>query len=290
MHNIQPTRKLDNEEATSRFALNGVGIGLRTEHYRVILEQYHRQVPWFEVLIDNYMGAGGLPLYYLDKFAQAYPLAFHGVGMSLCSVDSVNQDYLKKLKSLIDRFQPKIVSDHLAWVSVHGRYLHDLLPIPYTKEALSVIAEHIDYVQNYLQRSILIENPSTYLAFKDSEMTEWDFINQLVTKTGCGILLDVNNVYVTCFNHQLDPIEYVSEIKRDAVGQIHLGGYEDRGKYLFDTHGEAVHPPVWELYQSVIDLFGQVPTLIEWDTNLPEFSVLYQHAKQAEAILEAHGG
>ena len=261
------------------------GIGLRSQHYQQILDN-KPEVHLFEVLSENYFGEGGLPLYHLEKVREHYPVTLHGVGMSLGSATSLDKDYLAKLKRLIDRFEPAYVSDHLAWVSVNGKHLHDLLPLPYTEEALVLVSDHIMQAQDFLGRTLLIENPASYLSFNNSEMTEWEFIGELTKKTDCHLLIDVNNIYVSATNHGLSATEYIDAIPSERVREIHLAGYEVHDTYLFDTHGHRVHTPVWDLYQTALERFGPVPTLIEWDTDIPEFSVLMEEAAHSEALLE----
>lgn len=265
--------------------LRGSGIGLRSEHYQTILDS-KPDVPWFEILTDNYMGAGGLPLYYLEKIREYYPVSFHGVGLSLASADSVNEQYLSKLKQLIQRYQPSQVSDHLAWVSAGHHYAHELMPFPYTTEALDLIADKINKVQDYLGQVLVVENPSSYLDFNIAEMTEWEFLQKLVDKTDCGLLIDVNNVYVSAQNNGFDANEYLKNIPLNHVKEIHLAGYEDRGSYLYDTHGYRIHDEVWSLYKTALGYFGQIPTLIEWDNDIPEFEVLIEEADKAQYHLD----
>jgi uncharacterized protein (UPF0276 family) len=264
--------------------LKGTGLGLRASHYQEIFET-KPDVPWFELLSDNYMAAGGLPIQRAEKIRQDYPITLHGVGMSLGSADPLNTDYLKRLKVLVDRLEPHYVSDHIAWVSVDGKYTHDLLPLPYNQDMLKHLSDRIQQVQNYLGRTILIENPSSYLSFDSSDMGEADFIRQLSLSSGCELLLDVNNIYVSAMNHGFDPYQYLESIPQDKVKEIHLAGYEQMDGYLFDTHGHSVKPPVWDLYRAAIKRFGSVPTLIEWDTDVPEFSTLLAEAKKADAFM-----
>ena len=265
--------------------LKGAGIGLRSEHYQTILET-QPNTPWFEVLTDNYMGAGGLPLYHLEQVCENYPISFHGVGLSLGSTDPVNKKYLEKLKRLIERFQPEQVSDHLSWVSVNNHYAHELLPFPYTWEAITIIAEKINQVQDYLGRRLIVENPSTYLDFNCSEMNEPEFIIELINKTDCELLMDVNNIVVSASNHHFNAENYIKQIPARKVKEIHLAGYEDRGTHLYDTHGARIHDDVWLLYEKALQHFGDVPTLIEWDTDIPAFDVLQQEATKAQTYLD----
>ena len=265
--------------------LTGAGIGLRSEHYQTILDN-RPNTPWFEVLTDNYMVAGGLPLYHLEKVCEHYPVSFHGVGLSLGSADPINKQYLHQLKQLAERFKPAQISDHLSWVSLNNHYAHELLPFPYTREAVNIIGDKINQVQEYLGRPLIVENPSSYLAFSCSEMTEPEFINALVEKTDCELLIDINNVFVSASNHDFDANKYIQQIPAHKVKEIHLAGYDDRGAYLYDTHGHRVHDSVWELYKNALLQFGEVPTLIEWDTDIPSFDVLQQEAAKAQQLID----
>jgi hypothetical protein len=268
----------------------GVGLGLRSSHYQEILES-KPEVPWFELLSDNYMAEGGLPIQRALAIRQDYPITLHGVGMSLGSADPLNFDYLKRLSRLIELLAPTLVSDHIAWVSVDGRYTHDLLPLPYNQDMLRHISDRIDQVQNFLGRTLLVENPSTYLTFDSSDINEAEFLKQLSLSTGCELLLDVNNIYVSARNHGFDPYEYLTTIPINKVKEIHLAGYEEMEGYLFDTHGHPVKPPVWDLYQAALTRFGPVPTLIEWDTDVPKFSTLLNESRKAETLMaEIFGG
>lgn len=263
------------------------GIGLRAPHYREILET-RPGIAWLEVHSENYFGAGGQPLYYLEQICAHYPLSLHGVGLSLGSVDPIVRDHLNKLKALIARFQPALVSEHLCWCSYGGRFLNDLLPLPYTEEALRHVCDRISFTQDFLERKILIENVSSYLQFAHSTIPEWDFVTEAASRTGCGILLDVNNIYVNSVNHRFNASAYLKAIPVSAVGEIHLAGFDDRGDCLIDTHGAPVSPEVWTLYREAVERFGSIPTLIEWDTDIPALSVLLSEARKADAILEAN--
>lgn len=266
-------------------AISGVGVGFRSNHFEYI-KQNKPDVSWFEVLIDNYMMDAGSSLYYLDKAAETYPLTFHGVGMSLGSTDQLNKDYLHKLKELIKQFNPVYVSDHLCWTSVNGYHSHDLLPMPYTDEAIELLVKHIKQAQDFLERRILLENASSYLTFKDSVMEEWEFLKVIVDEADCDILLDINNIYVSSVNHKTDAMAYLKHLPVERVKEMHLAGYTDMGTHLLDTHGEAVHEPVWNLYEEALNKFGSVPTLIEWDNDVPEFCVLEEEAAKAKAIMQ----
>lgn len=271
----------------SETPISGAGIGLRSKHYQEILRG--SRIPWFEVLTENYIGDGGLPLHFLERIRADYPVTLHGVGLSLGSTDPLNFDYLNRLKALIERIEPACVSDHLAWISSGGRYVHDLLPLPYTREALDHVIERVKQIQDFLGRRLMIENPSSYMGYKDSEMTEWEFLQSLVVETDCDLLFDVNNVFVSGRNHGFDPIEYLHALPQGRVKEIHLAGYEAHNNYLFDTHGYRVHPPVWELYQATIERLGSVPTLIEWDNDIPEFAILVDEANKAQRVLDKFG-
>lgn len=260
------------------------GIGLRSHHFREILET-PPPVAWMETHPENYFGDGGAPLRVLEQLRSRYPLSFHGVGLSLGSPDPIDHAHLRKLNVLIDRFEPAFVSEHLSWSSVGGRFFNDLLPLPFTQESLTHVCARIDEVQTILKRPLLIENITRYLTWQDSTVPEGAFMAEVVRTTGCGILLDINNVYVNAINFRLDPLEFLSAIPAQAVWEIHLAGFDRFGRWLIDTHGQVVHPDVWTLYQWAIDHFGPRPTLIEWDTNLPPLPVLVGQATQADAIL-----
>ncbi|TAJ08407.1 MAG: DUF692 domain-containing protein [Nitrospirae bacterium] len=260
------------------------GIGLRSHHYREILEE-PPPVAWMETHPENYFGDGGAPLRMLERIRTEYPLSFHGVGLSLGSTDPIDRAHLRKLKTLIDRFEPAFVSEHLAWSSVGGRFFNELLPVPYTPESLEHICSRVEDVQDVLQRPLLIENITRYLTWRDSTVPEGEFMAEMARATGCGILLDLNNAYVNAINFHLDLHDFLNAIPAQAVSEIHLAGFDRFGRRLVDTHGRVVHQNVWDLYQWTIDRIGPRPTLIEWDTNLPPLTVLVAQAKQAEALL-----
>ena len=266
-------------------AISGVGLGLRAPHFSTILET-RPAVPWFEVLIDNYFCRGGQVLDRLSAVRQDYPITFHSVGMSLGSSDPLNQAYLTRLRELITVFEPVYVSDHLCWSSIDGRYLHDLLPLPYEEAVIAHVADRIQRVQDFLRRRLLLENVSSYLHYRTSVMQEWEFLLRIVERADCDILLDINNIYVSAYNHDFDPQEYLAAVPAGRVKEFHLAGYEDQGSHLLDTHGEAVHPPVWELYRQAVAAIGPVPTLVEWDNNIPAFDVLVAEGQKAEAIMK----
>ncbi len=261
----------------------GHGIGLRTPHYPVVLDGDF-DVDWFEVISENFMLRGGRPLMVLEQAREQAPMALHGVSLSIGSTDPLREDYLRDLRRLIDRFEPEIVSDHLCWGSVGGHYAHDLLPLPCTEEALALVVARVEHVQERLGRQILLENVSSYLVFEHSTMPEWEFLTAVAEGADCGILLDVNNVFVSAHNHHFDPLEYLTSLPRDRVGQIHLAGHSDRGTHLLDTHDGPVIEKVWSLYRTAVQLFGRVPTLIEWDDSIPPFDELCNEAERARCI------
>jgi uncharacterized protein (UPF0276 family) len=265
------------------------GIGLRAQHYRTVLEQ-RPAVAWFEVHAENYFGDGGRPLHYLEQVRADYPLSLHGVGLSLGSTDPLNERHLDKLKGLISRYEPTFISEHLSWSSVANSYLNDLLPLPYTEDALKHVVTRIAQVQDYLGRQILIENISRYVDFTHSTIPEWDFVTEATTRSGCGILLDVNNIYVNAVNHGFDAYAYVRHIPGELVHEIHLAGFTrnrfEDGEIIIDSHNRRVADAVWALFRYATDRFGLRPTLIEWDTDLPALSVLIEEAQKANAIME----
>lgn len=266
-------------------SISGVGIGLRSPHYEYI-KLKRPTVPWFEVLIDNYLGRGGQIQQHLIDVCEHYPITFHGVGMSLGSTDPLDMRYLALLKQMMTDYQPVQLSDHLCWTGLHDQYSHDLLPMPYTKEAARHLATRIEQVQDYLGQRILVENVSSYLQYRQSEMSEAEFVASICELADCDLLLDINNVYVSAFNHGFDSIAYINTMPAKRIKEIHLAGYEDQGHYLLDTHGHQVYQPVWDLYTHAMNTFGAIPTLIEWDTKIPNFPVLQQEARQAELIMQ----
>jgi uncharacterized protein (UPF0276 family) len=265
------------------------GIGLRSQHHRDALIS-PVQVGWLEVHSENYFGAGGVPLRDLETLRADYPISLHGVGMSLGSVDDLDRQHLKQLKDLIQRIEPGLVSEHLSWSSFGGRHLNDLVPIPYTEETLAYFVARVNQVQDYLGRELLIENPSSYLEYQFSTLSEAEFINELARRSGCGILLDVNNVYVSCSNHDWNALDYLQAIRPEKVGEIHLAGHSvnrvDDQQILIDTHDGPVCEAVWQLYQTTLQLLGSCPTLIEWDAALPTWQTLITEAETADNYLE----
>lgn len=267
--------------------LHGVGVGLRSCHYQHILN-HKPTTPWFEVLSDNYLVEGGPELANLEAVRKNYPVAMHGVGMSIGTTDPINWEYFKKLKKLITKIQPTFVSDHLCWISIEGSYLHDLLPLPHTEEAIDHAVSRIKQIQDFLGTRILIENVSSYLQYNISSIPEWEFLNAIANAADCWILLDVNNVYVSATNHHFDPYEYIRKINGERVKQYHLAGFTDKKDYLFDTHNEPIHEPVWQLYHETLKTVGKKPTLIEWDGEIPKFTTLAEEAEKAQIIMDQY--
>ena len=261
----------------------GFGLGLRTVHYEDILAT-RPHVDWFEALSENYMVPGGKPLYYLDRIRADYPIVLHGVSMSIGSADPLDLEYLKELKALVDRVEPVWMSDHLCWTGIATRNMHDLLPLPYTREAVNHVAGRISQVQEYLGRQILIENVSSYVNFEQSEMTEWEFLREIAERADCLLLFDVNNVYVSGFNHGFDPREYIDALPSQRIQQIHLAGHTNCGTHIIDTHDAAVIDEVWELYSYTIEAYGPVSTMIERDDHIPELDVLVAELDLARAL------
>lgn len=261
------------------------GIGIRHSHFFEMLERLP-DVGWLEAHSENYFGDGGLPLYYLEQLRAHYPLSLHGVGMAMGSVSPLDPIHLTKLKNLCARFQPGLVSEHLCWGRVGDYHLNELLPLPYTEESLTHVSQRITEVQDFIGRRILIENLSSYLEFKHSTIPEWEFLAEIASRSGCGILLDVNNVYVNACNHDFDSQIYIDAMPVDSVGEIHLAGFEQREGLLIDTHSRKVTNEVWDLYQYTIEILGRCPTLIEWDADIPVLDVLLDEASKAQSILQ----
>jgi uncharacterized protein len=273
-------------KALQKMPFLGFGLGLRPDYYEEILTQ-KPDLDWFEIVTENYLIPGGKPLYYLEKIRANYPIVMHGVSLSLGSSDPLDIDYLRQLNALVARIEPAWISDHLCWTGVNGINAHDLLPIPYTRQAMTHLVARIQQVQDFLGRPILIENVSSYLSYKQSEMTEWEFIGELVKRAGCYILLDVNNVYVSAINHQFDPLDYIQAMPAERVVQIHLAGHANHGDYIIDTHDAAVIQPVWDLYAATIQHLGQVSTMIERDANMPPLAELLAEVNEARRISTA---
>jgi uncharacterized protein (UPF0276 family) len=261
----------------------GHGVGLRTQHYPTVVDE-RPAVDWLEVISENFMVAGGNPRRVLDEVREHYPIVLHGVSLSIGSVDPLDARYLDELARLARETEPAWVSDHLCWSSVGGHYSHDLLPLPYTEEALAHIVERVVRVQEKLKRQILIENVSSYVTFTQSSLTEWQFLAELCTRADCGLLLDVNNVYVSAFNHGFDANDFIDGIPVGRVGQVHLAGHSTFPTHLLDTHDHAVCDGVWALYRRALGRFGKLTTLVEWDDHIPPFDEVLAESKKAAAI------
>ena len=261
----------------------GIGLGLRTVHYSHILE-HTPDVPWFEIISENHMHTAGKPLHFLDRIAERYPIVMHGVSLSIGSTDPLDHDYLAELKKLRDRVKAKWVSDHLCWTGVAGKNTHDLLPLPYTEEALHHCAARIREVQSFLDAPIALENPSTYVEFRGSSMNEWEFLGALAKEANCGILLDVNNVFVSSFNHGFDPLTYLDAIPFDRVVQIHVAGHTNNGTHIVDTHVGPVIDDVWKLLGEAYRR-GTAPILLEWDAEIPSFEETHADALRAKEFI-----
>ena len=261
----------------------GFGLGLRPQHYPDFLRE-PQAVDWLEIISENYMIPGGKPLAMLDAILERYPVAMHGVSLSIGSTDGLDAQYLKELKVLAQHAKPMWISDHLCWTGVQGRNSHDLLPLPYSEEALRLVVQHVDQVQDTLGQRILLENVSSYLDYRSSEMSEWEFLRQVSEQADCLLLLDVNNIYVSSINHGFDAIEFLNHLPVERVQQIHLAGHSDHGDYIVDTHDHPVAEPVWELYRYTCSRFGEVATMIERDDHIPELSELIEELNRARAI------
>ncbi|MGA8261715.1 MAG: DUF692 domain-containing protein [Arenicellales bacterium] len=268
------------------------GVGLKADHYDQVLAE-KPDIGWFEVHAENYMGAGGPPHHYLERIRRDYPLSVHGVGLSIGGDGPLDRAHLQRLERVINRYDPESFSEHLAWSTHSGMFFNDLLPLPYTRETLARVIEHVDQVQNTLGRRMLLENPATYVTFDTGTMSETDFLEQVSRRTGCGLLLDVNNLYVSATNHDYSAAAYIAAFPVEAVGEIHLAGHardadETGHDLLIDAHDRAVADAVWDLYRTTIVRTGPVPTLIEWDNDVPEWPVLFGQARAAERMLGGH--
>ena len=263
----------------------GFGLGLRTQHYNDFLGA-PQPVDWLEVISDNYMVDGGKPLAILDRIRADYPMAMHGVSLSIGAINGLNADYLNRLKALEQRIEPMWVSDHLCWTGVHGRKLHDLMPLPFTHEALQVVERNVHQAQEALQRPLVLENVSSYVEFTTSEMTEWEFLTEICQATGCKLLLDINNIYVSAFNHGFSPSDFINGVPVDGVMQFHLAGHQDNGDHLIDTHDHPVCDGVWDLYQQALRHFGDIPTMIERDDNIPPLPELLAELDIARTLAD----
>ncbi len=266
------------------FTEYGIGIGLRSPHYQHILSR-KPVVDWFEIISENFMIDGGRPLYILDQILEQYKVVQHGVSMYFGSAEKPNREHLRRLKELVKRTKTPWLSDHLCWGSVDGRYTHDLLPMPYTFEAARITAQKVREVRDFLEVPIAVENVSSYAEFHVSEMTEWEFLNEVVERADCGILLDVNNIYVSSRNHNFDPFTYVNSVPAERVAQIHVAGHSKFQKYILDTHDHPVIDPVWKLYERAIQRVGHTATLLEWDDSIPSFQEVHREALKANRFL-----
>lgn len=269
------------------------GLGFKPAHFDAI-RATRPALGFFEVHAENYMGAGGLPHAQLGQLRRDYALSLHGVGLSIGGADDLSGDHLRRLRALCDRYDPESFSEHLAWSGHGGEFLNDLLPLPYTEETLDRICHHIDQVQDALGRQMLLENPSTYVLFEQSTMAETTFLTRITKRTGCGLLLDINNVFVSAINHRTDPMAYLAEFPLHAVGEVHLGGHATEtlpsGPLLIDAHGTPVADPVWDLFGMVLERTGPLPTLIEWDNDVPAFPVLMAEAARAQGLIDQMKG
>lgn len=263
----------------------GYGLGLRTKYYSEILEQ-KPPIDWFEIITENYLVPGGRPLYFLDEIRKHYPMVMHGVSLSIGSTDPLDKNYLVQVKELANRVEPAWISDHLCWTGVNGLNMHDLLPLPYTEEALTHVVSRVQQVQDFLGRQILLENVSSYITYLHSHMTEWEFLTAVAKQADCNILLDVNNIFVSAFNHKFDPLEYLNGIPKERVKQFHLAGHENCTKYIVDTHDSPIVEGVWSLYAEAVRRFGQVSTMVERDGHYPQLSELLDELEKAKSIAE----
>jgi uncharacterized protein len=268
------------------YANLGLGVGLRTVHFPYILDN-QPAVDWFEIISENFMDSQGRPRYILEQIAERYQIVMHGVSLSIGSTDPLNFDYLTRLKRLADEVKASWISDHLCWTGVAGRNTHDLLPLPLNEAVLTHVADRVRIVQDFLERPLVLENPSTYVGFADSTMPEWEFLTRLAEETDYGLLLDVNNVYVSAVNHDYDPTEYIRNIPVDRVVQFHLAGHSHCGTHIIDTHDGVVVDPVWELYRLAHRLTGGASTLLEWDAKIPPFPEVHAEVLKARAYMSA---
>ncbi|GMR03525.1 MAG: DUF692 domain-containing protein [Gammaproteobacteria bacterium] len=276
---------MSNPTNNAKLPYLGFGLGLRTDHYETILNSSPR-IDWFEIISENYMVPGGKPLHYLDRMRERYPLVMHGVSLSIGSTDPLNQDYLRQLKLLSKRVEPVWISDHLCWTGVHRKNMHDLLPLPYTEKTIDHVVSRVRQVQEFLGRQILLENVSSYVTYKQSAMTEWEFLCEIAERADCLILLDINNIYVSSFNHGFDPHDYLEGIPVERVQQFHLAGHRNLDTHIIDTHDEPIVDPVWDLYGDAVRRFGHVSTMIERDDNIPPLPELLAELDQARRIAQ----
>jgi uncharacterized protein (UPF0276 family) len=267
--------------------LAGFGLGLRTPHYEAVLNEPHA-IDWLEIITENYLVPGGKPLHYLERIRRRFPLVMHGVSLSIGSTDPIDLEYLAQVRTLAARIEPHWISDHLCWTGIEGRNLHDLLPLPYTEEALASVVDRVGQVQDALGRQILLENVSSYLTYSASDMSEWEFLREVAERADCAILLDINNIYVSSVNHGFDPLAYLQAMPRERVRQFHLAGHSNLGGHLIDTHDHPIVEPVWDLYCAAVAQFGAVPTMIERDDNIPSLSELVAELQIARELGHHH--
>lgn len=265
----------------------GFGLGLRKEHYEDVLANLPK-VDWFEIISENYMVDGGKPLDYLTRIREHYPMVMHGVSMSIGSTEPLNVDYLKQLKTLIDRVEPAWFSDHLCWTGVNGLNLHDLMPLPYTEEAIEHVVQRVTQVQDFMGRQMLLENVSSYVSFSDSQMSEWEFLSEVAERADCYILLDINNIYVSAYNHNFNPSSYLTSIPAERVYQFHLAGHTQENNIIIDTHDKPITGPVFDLYAEAIQHFGEVSTMIERDDHIPPLLDLLDELEKVRKIAKNH--
>lgn len=284
---MSPSRQTSQEPTQPRLGFDnlGLGVGLRAPHFGYLLEHWPT-VDWFEIISENYIDSQGRPRYVLDQIAERYPVVMHGVSLSIGSTDPLDYDYLGKLKKLSGEIGACWISDHVCWTGVNGKNTHDLLPIPYNEETVQHVATRVRAVQDFLEQPLVLEDPSSYVTFADSTMTEWEFLTALTQETGCGLLLDVNNVYVSSVNHDFDPVEYIENIPWQNVVQFHLAGHTNMGDYCIDTHDGHVIDPVWQLYKLAHQRTGGVSTLLEWDANIPDFPTMHAEVLKARKLIQ----
>ena len=261
----------------------GYGLGLRRQHYEAIL-QTQPDIGWFEILTENYLVDGGKPLHYLERIRAHYPLVMHGVALSIGGSDALDLDYLRRVKTLAARIEPEWISDHLCWTGIDGLNMHDLLPLPYTEDTLRHVVERVQRVQDFLGRQLLLENVSSYISYQASTMSEWEFVREIAARADCLLLLDINNIYVSAFNHGFDALTYLRHMPAPRVRQFHLAGHTHRGQYLIDTHDHPIAQPVWDLYAEAVQLFGPVATMIERDDNIPPLDAMLAELAIAREI------
>lgn len=267
--------------------INGFGLGLRPSHYEPILGESHA-IDWLEIITENYLVPGGKPLHYLERVRDRFPLVMHGVSLSIGSTDPIDREYLAQVRELARRIEPAWISDHLCWTGIEGGNMHDLLPLPYTEEALACVVARVGEVQDLLGRQILLENVSSYLTYRSSEMTEWEFLGEVARRADCAILLDINNIHVSAVNHGFEALRYLRAVPKERVRQFHLAGHSDMGDHLIDTHDHPIAAPVWDLYREALAHFGPVPTMIERDDNIPPLAELVAELDAARAIAADH--